>query len=115
QLEPNATIPARPWISRSKSEPERKPAPAPAPSELEFAMPDLTGIRAIELTWAWAGPFVGRFLGAFGADVVHVEAGRWPDGWRGRPKWKNAGVTIPDGVDPDALTDDAFPCVHRGN
>jgi crotonobetainyl-CoA:carnitine CoA-transferase CaiB-like acyl-CoA transferase len=74
-----------------------QPAPAPRVSRL----------KVIELTWAWAGPFVGRFLGGFGADVIRVEAGRWPDGWRGRLRWKDAGVDVPPDVDPDDYTWDA--------
>jgi crotonobetainyl-CoA:carnitine CoA-transferase CaiB-like acyl-CoA transferase len=90
----------RPWLSTARHDgPDRAPE--------GFAMPDLSSVRALELTWAWAGPFVGRFLGAFGADVVRIEAGRWPDGWRGRPKWKDAGVAIPDGVDPEDINYDA--------
>lgn len=69
--------------------------------------PVLGDLKVLELTWAWAGPFVGRYLGAFGADVVRVEAGRYPDGWRTRLKWKYAGVDVPEGVDPDDFTWDA--------
>jgi crotonobetainyl-CoA:carnitine CoA-transferase CaiB-like acyl-CoA transferase len=43
----------------------------------------LAGLRIVELTTAWAGPFVGRFLGALGADVVKVESARSYDLWRG--------------------------------
>ena len=43
----------------------------------------LEQLRVLELTVAWAGPFVGRYLGALGADVVKIEAGDRPDGWRG--------------------------------
>src|SRR5439155_8462349 len=105
--EPKATIPVRPWLAT--------PSRRAANSAPDFAMPDLAGVRVIEMTWAWAGPFVGRFLGAFGADVVRIEAGRWPDGSRGRPKWKDAGVTIPDGVDPDEITYDAAALFNNIN
>jgi crotonobetainyl-CoA:carnitine CoA-transferase CaiB-like acyl-CoA transferase len=69
--------------------------------------PPIDRLKVIELTWAWAGPFVGRYLGAYGADVVRIEAGRYPDGWRTRLKWKDAGVRIPDGIDPESATWDA--------
>lgn len=71
------------------------------------APPPLDRVKVLELTWAWAGPFVGRFLGAFGADVVRLETGRYPDGWRTRVRWRDAVDTVPDGVDPDDHTWDA--------
>ena len=86
----------------------RRPV-APAPP----AMPQ---VRVLELTWAWAGPFVGRFLGTLGADVVRIETGSRPDGWRTRLRWRRAGVDVPDGVDPDGYTWDAaalFNTVNR--
>jgi crotonobetainyl-CoA:carnitine CoA-transferase CaiB-like acyl-CoA transferase len=43
----------------------------------------LVGIRVLDVTTAWAGPFVGRVLAALGADVVHVEAAKRMDLWRG--------------------------------
>jgi crotonobetainyl-CoA:carnitine CoA-transferase CaiB-like acyl-CoA transferase len=80
------------------------PAPASAPPA---RVPPLAGLRVLELTRAWAGPFVGRFLGALGADVVKVEGARSPDGWRARLRMKYAGIEIPDGVDPATYTWDA--------
>ena len=96
-----AAAPVRPWLASP-------PPPAAAPAgETRPAPPALDGLKVLELTWAWAGPFVGRWFGAAGADVVRVEAGRYPDGWRTRLKWKQAGVAIPEGVDPDDATYDA--------
>lgn len=43
----------------------------------------LAGIRVLEFTTAWAGPFAGRCLGYLGADVIKVEAPSHPDSWRG--------------------------------
>ncbi len=71
------------------------------------ALPPLAGVRVLELTRAWAGPFVGRFFGACGADVIKLEAARSPDGWRARLRWRDAGVAIPPSADPDAFTWDA--------
>ena len=45
--------------------------------------PPLAGIRVLDVTTAWAGPFVGRVLAALGADVVNVEAASRMDLWRG--------------------------------
>ncbi|CAA9215630.1 MAG: hypothetical protein AVDCRST_MAG50-204 [uncultured Acidimicrobiales bacterium] len=80
------------------------------------AAPAMADLRVLELTWAWAGPFVGRFLGTLGADVVRIETGGRPDGWRTRMKWSRAGVEIPEGVDPESYTWDAaalFNTVNR--
>ena len=43
----------------------------------------LSGIRVLEFTTAWAGPFAGRCLGYLGADVIKIEAPSHPDSWRG--------------------------------
>jgi crotonobetainyl-CoA:carnitine CoA-transferase CaiB-like acyl-CoA transferase len=108
-------VPVRPWRAPGL------PAPAShvaAPGEDDAwlprgddappaTLPRLSGVRVLELTRAWAGPFVGRFLGALGADVVKLEAGRSPDGWRARLRWRSAGVELPPGQDPEAYTWDA--------
>lgn len=43
----------------------------------------LDGVRVIDMTTAWAGPFAGRVLANLGADVIHVEAATRMDLWRG--------------------------------
>lgn len=43
----------------------------------------LDGVRVVDLTTAWAGPFAGRVLANLGADVIHVEAATRLDLWRG--------------------------------
>jgi crotonobetainyl-CoA:carnitine CoA-transferase CaiB-like acyl-CoA transferase len=40
------------------------------------------GLRVLDLGTFWAGPFVGCYLGAFGADVIKVESARRPDAFR---------------------------------
>ena len=44
--------------------------------------PPLDGLRLLEVTTAWAGPFVGNLLGALGMDVVKFEALPPFDGYR---------------------------------
>lgn len=43
----------------------------------------LEGVRVLEFSTAWAGPFAGRCLAYLGADVIKVEAPSHPDSWRG--------------------------------
>lgn len=57
----------------------------------------LSGIKVLDVTTAWAGPFVGRVLAALGADVVHVEAAKRMDLWRGGLTGENPR-RYPDGV-----------------
>jgi crotonobetainyl-CoA:carnitine CoA-transferase CaiB-like acyl-CoA transferase len=40
------------------------------------------GLRVLEFTAFWAGPIVGNILGMLGADVIHVESAKRPDGMR---------------------------------
>lgn len=40
----------------------------------------LHGIRILDLSRAWAGPYGTRYLADFGAEVIKVETGKFPDG-----------------------------------
>jgi crotonobetainyl-CoA:carnitine CoA-transferase CaiB-like acyl-CoA transferase len=42
----------------------------------------LDGTRLVELTVAWAGPFVGNLLGSLGADVLRIDAATPFEGYR---------------------------------
>lgn len=66
---------------------------------------ELAGLRVLELTVAWAGPFVGRYLGALGADVVKVESTGNVDGWRGPHRFAEA-LPSRQGGDPEELSYD---------
>ena len=50
------------------------------------ASPDagpLAGLTVVDFAMGWAGPLATRLLADLGADVLKIEAGRYPDWWRG--------------------------------
>jgi len=53
-------------------------AAAPPPARLPFE-----GLRIADFTAFWAGPIVGHFFAMLGAEVIHIESPRSPDGMRG--------------------------------
>ena len=56
---------------------------AAAPQEARLAAAPLDGIVVVDFTMGWAGPLASRLLGDLGAEVLKIEAGRYPDWWRG--------------------------------
>ena len=63
-----------PWRPRSR--------PAPSPDRSVPGDRPLAGIRVLDFTAFWAGPFATAWLSSMGADVVKVEAVQRPDGIR---------------------------------
>lgn len=49
------------------------------------------GIRVLDMGAFWAGPYVGCYLGALGADVIKVESIQRPDGFRFGMSYPNQG------------------------
>ena len=64
----------------------------------------LAGVRVIDCSTAYAGPYAGKLLGDLGASVVHVETGDRPDIMREYPPHRAAGG-------PDRSV--AFASLHR--
>ncbi|MGI9597800.1 MAG: CoA transferase [Acidimicrobiales bacterium] len=69
-----------PVSDQSVAAPSADTAPVrPAPP---LELKPLDGLRLIEMTVAWAGPYVGNLLSPLGVDVIKLEAQNPFDGWR---------------------------------
>jgi len=56
----------------------------------------LSGLRVVDMTTAWAGPFAARSLAHLGAEVIKIDAPSHTDSWRGAPEG-GAARHYPDG------------------
>lgn len=69
-------------VTRFGNRPPRQRPAARAASRPADGGP-LAGVRVLEFTTAWAGPFAGRCLANLGAEVIKVETASHLDSWRG--------------------------------
>ena len=53
---------------------------APTATNLREAKLPLEGVRIVDLTKSWAGPYGARYLGDFGAEVIRIESTKFPEG-----------------------------------
>ena len=60
----------------------RASSPSISTEAIEAPRLPLAGVRVIDLSWAWAGPFCALNLAHLGADVIRVESSQRPDLYR---------------------------------
>ena len=82
-------------------------SPVPAPTATAPPRRPLEGVRVLDLTWVWAGPFGSMNLAHLGADVIRVESSVRPDLYR-------RGPAAPEGVEPTLNTNGMFNQWNQG-
>ena len=81
--------------------------PAPRPEPEGDARGPLDGIRVLDLTWVWAGPYGSMNLAHLGADVIRVESAERVDLYRRVP-------VQPAGMDPSPDNSGMFNQWNQG-
>ncbi|MBT7369064.1 MAG: hypothetical protein HN816_00350, partial [Gammaproteobacteria bacterium] len=67
----------------------------------------LAGVRVVDLTWVWAGPYGSMNLAHLGAEVIRIESAKRPDHFRRSPFY-------PDGVEPGLDSSGMFNQWNQG-
>ena len=80
--------------------------PTPSAATAAPQLP-LAGIRVLDLTWVWAGPFGSMNLAHLGADVIRVESSVRPDLYR-------RGPAAPPDIEPTLNTNGMFNQWNQG-
>jgi crotonobetainyl-CoA:carnitine CoA-transferase CaiB-like acyl-CoA transferase len=76
-----AVNPGPPFRTRTAAGGGPRPPRPPRPPVEAGALP-FSGLRVLDMTAYWAGPLVGHVLALLGAEVVHLESAKRPDGAR---------------------------------
>ncbi len=106
-VEPVIPAPGRPGES-TMTPVAAKPARS-AGGATDMTSPPLTGIRVVDLTAAWLGPYATMLLADLGADVIKVESHNRPDVWRGASTTRQSPVSGPPNWASHPVNPDAHP------